>query len=275
MLTVLFWNMGGHDRAQVCARLAHRHAVTVLLLAECPFPGVVLGALNPAGTPSRYHLLANPADTRVQMFTRLPPTDWQEVRAERYYSIHRLDRGGSPELLLCATHLPSQLIPSDREQDNLLRSVGQAITEAEVQRRHSRTLVMGDLNADPFHYGVYSTAGLHAVPTRHLALQASRIVAGTTHRFFFNPMWRFFGDATPGPPGTYFWRQSRPDVRFWYMFDQVLFRPELLQYFADRDLEILTGDGQASFENVRDGRPNRAVGSDHFPILIRLNYPGV
>jgi hypothetical protein len=95
------------------------------------------------------------------------------------------------------------------------------------------------------------------------------------HRFFFNPMWRFFSDATPGPPGTYFWRQARADVRFWYVFDQALRRPDLLQYFTDGDLQIVTGDGHVSFETARDGRPNRALGSDHYPILIRLNFPGV
>ncbi len=88
-------------------------------------------------------------------------------------------------------------------------------------------------------------------------------------------MWRFFGDATPGPPGTFFWRPSRHDCRFWYIVDQVLMRPALLPFFADRDLEILTGEGPLSFASPRDGRPNRTVASDHFPVLIRLSYPGL
>lgn len=178
-------------------------------------------------------------------------------------------------MLLCSAHLPSQLIPTEREQDSLLRDLSALIADMERRRGHSRTLIIGDFNVDPFQYGLYSTAGLHAVPTRRLAMQDTRIVAGSTHRYFFNPMWRFFSDATLGPPGTFFWRQARPDCRFWYIFDQVLLRPSLLQYFLNADLEILTGDGQVSFESARDGRPDRTTGSDHFPILIRLNYPGV
>lgn len=64
-------------------------------------------------------------------------------------------------------------------------------------------------------------------------------------------------------------------MRFWYVLGQALLRPDLLQYFADADLAILTTDGDVSLASHRDGRPNRAVGSDHFPILIRLDSPGV
>lgn len=280
MLTVLFWNMGGQDRAHLCARLAHRHEVTVLILAECPQPDLVFGALNPPGQPALYNLLVNPTtpgearEARVQVFTRLPSAEWVRLRTERHFAIDVLDRIGVPELLLCAAHLPSPLHTSERERDDSLRRLGAAISEAESQRGHTRTLLVGDLNADPFQYGVYSPDGLHAVPTRQVALQRTRTVGGTDYPFFFNPMWRFFSDATPGPPGTYYRRKAQHDVRFWYMFDQILLRPDLLQYFDDQNLEIVTTDGQTSFAG-RDGRPNPKAGSDHFPILIRLSYPGV
>jgi hypothetical protein len=278
MLTIIFWNVGGLERGQVCARLAHRSSATVLLLAECPQPRMVLAALNPPGRVARYHLLPNPAppdETRVEVFTRLPPSEWNQLLLDRYYSIFGLVRHNSPELLVCTAHLPSRLHSSEREQDDGLRRLSQAIIEVESGRGHSRTLVVGDFNADPFQYGVYSSSGLHAVPTRLLALQDSRTVSGVAYRFFYNPMWRFFGDSTPGPPGTYFWRSSQHDVRFWYLFDQFLLRPDLLQYFVDHDLDILTSDGQVALSSPRDGRPSRATGSDHFPILLRLNYPGV
>lgn len=275
MLTVLFWNLNGLDRAPLCAALAHAHAATVFVAAECPRPGAILAALNPPGRPARYHLLPNPVGTRIEVFTTLPPTEWQGITTTRHYSVHGLVRVGTPELLLCAAHLPSQLIPSDRDQEETLGGLARALAGVEDQRGHARTLLVGDLNADPFHYGVYSAAGLHAVPTRQLAGQEKRTVGGREVRFFYNPMWRFFGDATPGPPGTYFWRQARPDCRFWYIVDQVFLRPALIEYFADADLHILTGHGPVSFESTRDGRPNKAVASDHFPILLRLDYPGV
>lgn len=61
-------------------------------------------------------------------------------------------------------------------------------------------------------------------------------------------------------------------VRFsWNMFDQVLIRPELLPYFRTKELEILTGDGETSFLTARSGVPGAQNGSDHLPIVFKLN----
>lgn len=100
------------------------------------------------------------------------------------------------------------------------------------------------------------------------------MVGGRRYRMFYNPMWRFFGDGCPGPPGTYYYWRAEHECAFWYMFDQVLLRPDLLRYFSDPDLEVLTTDGVSSFLRP-DGTPDPEAASDHLPVLIRLSYPGV
>ena len=52
------------------------------------------------------------------------------------------------------------------------------------------------------------------------------------------------------------------------MFDQVLVRAEALPWFAN-ELEIVTKIGDTELGGP-DGRPNRDIGSDHFPIVFRL-----
>jgi len=62
--------------------------------------------------------------------------------------------------------------------------------------------------------------------------------------------------------------QGKIDLR-WYMFDQVLIRPDLLDYFDIQDLRILTSDGDTNFLS-RNGIPRKEI-SDHLPLIFKLN----
>jgi hypothetical protein len=273
MLTVLFWNLNGRDRAQACARLAHRHGVSVLYLAECVRPQPVLRALNPAGQPAGYYYLRS-RESRITTFSTFEAPELPIEVETRHYAVRRLVLSGVDELLLVCVHLPSRLWQAEDEQERILRQLAQRLVESEHRRGHGRTLLIGDLNAHPFQRGVFSADGLHGVPTRSIAARGIRVVGGERYPMLYNPMWRFFGDTGPGPPGTYYRWRAEHDCLFWYMFDQVLLRPALLQYLADSDLEILTTDGVDSFLRP-DGTPDPDTASDHLPVLIRLNYPGV
>jgi len=155
-----------------------------------------------------------------------------------------------------------------------LRALARRVAEIEDARGHSRTLLIGDLNADPFDRRVHAATGLHAEKTRRIAGKQSRKVQRVVYRFFYNPMWRFLGRQPPDPEGTYFRRKAEHTTRFWHVFDQVLLRPDLLPHFAEPDVHILRDDGTTSFQKA-DGTPDKKVASDHFPVLIHLNYPGV
>lgn len=93
---------------------------------------------------------------------------------------------------------------------------------------------------------------------------------GESYRFFYNPMWNYLGDQSSGPGGTYF-HDSAPMINlFWYMFDQVLIRPELLGSLVNESIEIVTDvDGKNLLSN--NGQPNKQFASDHLPILFTLH----
>ena len=60
------------------------------------------------------------------------------------------------------------------------------------------------------------------------------------------------------------------DCRIWNILDPVLIRPDLLQYWDDAELKVLTGTGNITFLD-RDDKPDRKRFSDHLPILFALN----
>lgn len=146
-----------------------------------------------------------------------------------------------------------------------------AIRQAEITEGHDRTIVVGDLNSNPFSGGLISARGLHGVSTKKQALQIERQVEGSKWPFMYNPMWRFFGDGTPGPPGTYHYAKGKWERHFWHIFDQVLLRPKLLSIWQDNGLKILCGDDNVEFWDESRLSIDTRVSSDHLPILFQLD----
>ena len=122
---------------------------------------------------------------------------------------------------------------------------------------------------NPFEEGVTGALALHAVMTRKLAERKDRIVQGTPYRFFYNPMWGFFGDRSNGPPGTYYHRKATMGDLWWHMLDQVLLRPELMDLL--QDLAILDRVAGESLLTQQADLPRDTDCSDHLPLTFRLN----
>ena len=274
MLSVLFWNLMGRRAEALCANLVHGHGVDILVLAECQNPAAVLRAVKRSAGTRLFHWHRTRSPARLAIFTRFPAGEFVEVESTQRYTVHALATEACEELLLVSVHAMSGLRMREIEQTEELRRLARRLAEIEDARGHTRSLVIGDLNADPYSPRLQDAVGLHAQRLRQIAEQGSRRVAGTEYRYLFNPMWRFLGTQPPDPQGTYYRRKALHDARFWHLFDQALLRPALLPYFADEDVHILRDDGTTSFQKA-DGTPDKVVASDHFPILIHLHYPGV
>jgi hypothetical protein len=152
----------------------------------------------------------------------------------------RILRYGETEVLFGAAHLSSKIHWSREDQAAEVHELSRQIRAEEERRGHSRTILVGDLNMNPFDDGVVQANGLHAMMTRATAEEGSRRVQGRDYPFFYNPMWGLFGDRTPGPPGTYYYRHPGHLSYEWNIFDQVLLRPGVVPFFEN--VEIITKD---------------------------------
>ncbi len=264
----LFWNINKNSAGSVLSQIVSEHEVDLVVLAECRDEGEILASLN-SGADDRFHL-TDSGTTRVVIYTRFSRSFIQPEHHDDYLTIRRICLTGRPEILLAAAHLPSRLHrKSDDEQVKIARGASESIRKCEARTGHSRTVLVGDLNMNPFEKGLSSADTLHAVMTRDIAVQKSRIVLGTEYHFFYNPMWGCFGDTTKGPPGTYYRRKSDLLEYFWYVFDQVLIRPALLDYFDNEALQILTRCGETSLLHP-SGAPDATRASDSPSVLFTL-----
>ena len=269
MACFLFWNLFGKRLEDRVARLAVRHDIDVLMLAECVLQSSeVTNAIASAGG-GRYHAhgVVEQEEHKVRVFSRLDESSLVAKYSDGRLRISKMYLAGQAEILLAMAHFPS---PSHRSKGGLAQSAtrwASRIKQIEQDVGHRRTVLVGDLNMNPFDEGVVGGHALHAVMTRSKASENERQVDGEPSPFFYNPMWGFFGDRTTGPPGTYYFSSTDPINYFWNMYDQVLLRPELIDRLER--LEILDHDGQDSLVTV-NGLPRKDTCSDHLPLMFRL-----
>ena len=269
MLTrFLFWNVQGKPLAPLVAAMAAELAVDVVVLAECAADDPTLCEALTAASEV-VHRPYTPFAGRLRVYGRLPTGAVQLSYADPNgrFGMYRLVGSEHDDVLLAAIHYPSRRNWSPEDQNVAASSVSRILAQQEGQEGHQRTLVVGDFNMNPFDAGMVAAHGFHAVATRRMAACRTRTVDGQRYDLFYNPMWRFFGDDAPGPPGTHWYRPAKPVVFGWNIYDQVLLRPDLMGGL--RDLRIVERVGAAHL--YRNGKLIRRAGSDHLPLYFALD----
>src|ERR1700722_628543 len=268
MVSIAFWNLNRRPLQDLLATLVKSHAVDLLVLAENTIaPSIVLASLNQVcpGYKTRPWSIC----TKISVFTRFHASFLQPTEEDERFLICNLRLPARTEILLAMAHLSSKASFDDHSQLAECQLLSKGIRDAESKAGHGKTVVVGDLNVNPFEPPVAGALGLHAVMTRRLAMRNTRQIQNKEYRFFYNPMWRHFGERPDGPPGTYYYGSSGYVTYFWNIFDQVLIRPDLIQQFRDEDLRILTSIGGTSLVGT-SGQPSK-VGSDHLPMIFNLD----
>jgi len=201
MPTLAFWNVNAKVSPKTIAVLSREWDVDIIILAENETDRFEIQRKLNEDTERLYFTDPGESD-RLTILTRFQPEPHCLVRDSRGVAIrnYRLPLGES--FLVVAVHLASKLWAKTEDQIFVAAELGDYIREAEERVGHSRTIVIGDLNMNPFESGVVAAGGLHGVMDRRIALGGSRKVRGTDHMFFYNPMWSKFGDADQSPPGT-------------------------------------------------------------------------
>ncbi|HXQ33744.1 MAG TPA: hypothetical protein VN843_07015, partial [Anaerolineales bacterium] len=133
---------------------------------------------------------------KIQIYTRGDPSLVVVPAFDdpaRRLTVRRLLFPQHPEILLAAVHFFDKR--NWTEADQLAEAINLAndIIKTESKFGHTRTILVGDLNMNPFDKAVVAANGLHGVMTRNIAREQTRTVASRDYPFFFNPMWSFLG----------------------------------------------------------------------------------
>jgi hypothetical protein len=265
---LLFWNMGFKATPALVGMLAAQHQPDIIVLVESAHGIVTMVEEVNMHTGLLYDIPFSVTD-RIQFLVKMPGEHIQPLYDGVGMSIKHVQPILGQNFILAAVHLPSKLQLDSDEQAALCSRWVTHIREAETRVGHLRTLLIGDMNMNPFESGLVGAEGFHAVSSRAVAARKTRTVLGEKRLLFYNPMWSMMGDSVD-PPGTYYYASSNPVTYFWNTFDQVLLRPELARYFAPGDVLVASSAGSESLLGP-GGFPNRKI-SDHLPVIgtIRL-----
>jgi hypothetical protein len=273
MVSFLFWNLARNPKTFVCiGRLAVTYDIDVFFLAECPpDAGSIVVELNPRGRG--LYQVVDGGTSKVRGISRLPASEFffhfNNLHGDLTIWNLAIDESGGDQIQLAVVHLPSKVGGNKPEdQQAAATEVAREIVEYEDLEGCQNTVVLGDLNMNPFEPGMVLVSGFHGAMTKGIAGSPDRIWRKEGYRRLYNPMWGLFGDRTPGPPGTHYWNSSVTSNQHWHMFDQVLLRPSLMDRLTS--IQILDHDGEHRLVNEQ-GQPTKKYLSDHLPILFTLD----
>ena len=268
MVNFLFWNINRRPLESLVAEIASSQRVDLLMLAECDIhPTALLDILNAARPMFRYIPVLSRG---FELFATFSPDFLTPLYDSDKITIQRLSLPARLDVLLCIVHLPSKLRWSGESQALECTRLARIIREVEARVRHERTVLVGDLNMNPFEAGVVGAAGFNATMARQVASRGSRSVQGERYPFFYNPMWGHFGDHRGNAGGSYYYDSGQHVNYYWNVFDQVLVRAELIPRFPVEELRIIASTPSRTLLS-QQGRPDGKVGSDHLPLLFKLD----
>ncbi|HWC88375.1 MAG TPA: hypothetical protein VG433_01930, partial [Pirellulales bacterium] len=163
MLTFLFWNTGRRPLEQRIANLVAHHAVDVLMVCENALAEPLLLSELVSRTGATFY---SPwSESRfVKIYTRVARRTIREVHCNPLgrLTISRIVLPKT-DILLAVVHFQSKLRYTDDDQAAECTRIRDSITWAEAEYGHRRTILVGDLNMNPFEKAVVSSHGLHAV----------------------------------------------------------------------------------------------------------------
>ncbi len=261
----LFWNVHCKTLENRISRIASSFAVDVVILiepAENDEPTLV------ALTPHGFRLVSDPL-SRIRIYSRVADAKFTTSLDDARWQILAVQFPKREPVLLVVAHLPSKSNGNDYDQLNASIELSNDIRAQESTRCHDRTILVGDLNMNPFEPGITMTQGLNATSTQQVAERETRTVQRRKYPMFYNPMWGTFGDRTPGPPGTYYRSAGQAINYHWNVYDQLLLRPSVMAMLED--LRILDSDGEQSLLTANN-LPDDTAGSDHLPLYFQLNW---
>lgn len=181
----------------------------------------------------------------------------------KYCSMQMIDH----KYILVCLHLPSKLFSDYYKRSIAINRIVEEIQNFESRLQIEKTMIVGDVNENPYEIGCLGADRFHAVPVYSDAKRLYRIVMEEKFKMFYNPMWNLFGDFS-FPPGTYYYAGNDVLSSFWNIYDQVMIRPCLRNDFIDKELKILYKTETRRLIDEND-HPLKSI-SDHLPIIFEI-----
>ena len=272
----LFWNINQKNLVQELIEIVLRNNIDILMAVEAEKLDIQ-HFISQLRRKNRFfekkEILSKQNGIILLANTECMISTYKEEKHFTAYKIHEKNKNR----LLIVVHLTSALHYSEAARDQRAGELSKTFEKLEEACNMEAkkeglspyaTMIVGDFNLHPFSAGIIGAFGFHALMDTHQALKKSRMVDGNKVRFYYNPMWNLIGKKDKAL-GTYYYDTDQDDRLFyWYMFDQILLRPELIDEFDWNEFEIVDHIGNASL--IKNHKINNTKYSDHLPVKFAV-----
>jgi endonuclease/exonuclease/phosphatase family metal-dependent hydrolase len=172
---------------------------------------------------------------------------------------------------LCAwnVHFDTGMYSMDREdvRDDIKRNLRSLWDEVRKSSKDRTEIMVGDFNCPPYDALLLGTDFI--CTNRCLDWVQKR--QNLPDRRLFNASWTLMSQRR-SPLGTYYHSTTLHGP--WLVFDQVLMSPDHVPSDKEEVVCIVSKAGGTNLASSGVGKPDRKVGSDHFPVVARIRIDG-
>jgi hypothetical protein len=263
-MNILFWNTKKTPRLDIIEDLIIEYNCDIAAFAEFEV-GVnnLLSELSSRGY-DYYHVPIISCE-RINIFTKFTPSRVEHMAESDYYTIKAFPHPELGKIIIAFVHFISKYSADDYDQLEESKIFVSDLERNEESLNNSNTIVLGDFNMNPFEEGMLAARALNAFPTKHEVKMKERVLRNRKYKFFYNPMWSFFGDRNY-PLGTYYYNAGKHYTLRWNIFDQVIVRPDIMDRIDPENIKIVTDVNGINLSRST-GRPKV---SDHFPLFFEV-----
>lgn len=185
-------------------------------------------------------------------------------REQHRYTLYSISSHGEL-FIIAAVHLQDRFHTDTETRIDSIGDLVRDIIELEHDLDCSNTIVLGDMNANPFDPEMIQKNAFNAVLYKQLILDEEYVsVNEKTHRRFYNPMLVSISEATKNY-GSYY-HSNGMNTTYWHCLDQVIVRRPLANRI--RGITYCKTAGEISLSAFVG--PNKRI-SDHYPLVFCIS----
>lgn len=259
-MNCLFWNVNKQLINEAIVNITIENNIEVLALAEYNDDIV---DLKKRFISLKYELHEMPnLGSRITVLTKAKISSIERLIDKKHYTLFRIPHPKIGNIMFGFTHFFSKSMKDENDYTSKASRFIDIIERFEIVNASDNTIIAGDFNMNPFEKGMLQGGALHAFPSIIEANKLKHTLDEEDYKIFFNPMWKYLG-GIDGVYGTYYTIPTHTYGLYWNIFDQVLYRAPLHNYFEE--IKIVTNiQGETILEE------NKILLSDHLPIKFSL-----
>lgn len=259
-MKLLFWNMNKKDNADLALTCMREEGVDIAAFAE--FSGTEF-----SGQPfksSGYRSMGYGGCDKVKVFAR-KSIEILECFEESRFTVLPM-KIGDIYFIVAVAHLVDRMSSADPEPRLVdIRKMMDVIHGYEAKASISKTIVMGDLNSNPYDKEMLLPNAFNAMLFKGIVRnKTTRTWCGDEYPFLYNPTIHWLSEESENYGSFYYSGDCTSPV--WNCYDQALVSPELMDRINSYSYLRKIGD----VDLIAKVRPNSKI-SDHLPLLVDID----